>query len=49
MQEALKKSNTNVLELKESINELIQLNMKLKSKLKDKERENEAIKKQENE
>ena len=45
MQEALKKSNTNILELKETINELIQQNMKVKSKLKDKERENETLKK----
>jgi hypothetical protein len=42
MQEALKKSNTNILELKETINELMQQNMKIKSRLKDKERENET-------
>lgn len=46
MQEALKKSNTNVLELKETINELMQQNMKTKSKLKEKERDNESAKKQ---
>jgi hypothetical protein len=46
MQEALKKSNTNILELKETINELIQQNMKTKSRLKEKERESETLKKQ---
>jgi hypothetical protein len=46
MQEALKKSNTNVLELKETINELIQKDIKTKNRMKEKERDVENLKKQ---
>ncbi len=44
IQEALKKSNTNVLELKETINEQIQKEAKLKNKLKEVLKENENFK-----
>lgn len=44
MQEALKKSNTNVLELKETINELILKDKKNKSKIYEVEKENENLK-----
>jgi hypothetical protein len=43
MQEALKKSNANVLELKETINEKIFLEKKLKIKLKEAEKEKELL------
>ena len=44
MQEALKKSNTNLLELKEKISEQIKIEKKLKSKIKNLEIENDSLK-----
>lgn len=44
MQEALKKSNTNVLELKETINELILKEKKLKNKIKELDKDNDNLK-----
>lgn len=44
LMEALKKSNSNVLELKETIDELIKKEKKFLIKIKELEKENEAIK-----
>jgi hypothetical protein len=44
IQEALKKSNTNVLELKETINEQMQKESKIKNKLKEVLKDNENLK-----